>query len=59
MRRHEVLRTRFVVKDGNPVQEIAEEFHVKVEEKEIAAGTAQEREEETRRLVREEVGRRV
>ena len=57
VRRHEVLRTRFVVQDGNPVQEIAEEFHVKVEEKEIAAGTAEEREEETRRLVREEVGR--
>ena len=57
VRRHEVLRTRFVVRDGSPVQEIAEEFHVKLEEEEIAAGTSEEREEEARRLAREEVGR--
>ena len=57
VRRHEVLRTRFVVQDGNPVQEIAEAFHVQVEEMDIAACTAQEREEEARRLAREEVGR--
>ena len=57
VRRHEVLRTRFVVRDGNPVQEIAEEFHVRVEEEEIAAGTSEEREEEARRLASDEVGR--
>ena len=36
MRRHEVLRTSFVVKDGNPVQVILDEQELELEEIEVA-----------------------
>ncbi|MBZ5523304.1 MAG: amino acid adenylation domain-containing protein [Acidobacteriia bacterium] len=54
VKRHEVLRTRFVIREGTPRQEIAEEFHLPVEEIEAAVGDMQECQAEVRRRAQEE-----
>ena len=56
--RHEVLRTRFVVRDGNPVQVIVEDLRMEVERIEIGGEGGEERAGEVRRVVREEALRR-
>ena len=57
MRRHEVLRTHFVFKDGGPVQVIAGEVELKIKEIDLRGMEEVEREAEALRLWREEVAR--
>ena len=57
MRRHEVLRTHFVFKDGRPVQVIAGEVELKIKEIDLRGMAEVEREAEALRLWREEVAR--
>jgi amino acid adenylation domain-containing protein len=54
VRRHEVLRTSFGVREGQPVQEIAAELRLGLEEIDLRRGGEQEREAEVRRMAREE-----
>jgi amino acid adenylation domain-containing protein len=55
VRRHEVLRTNFVLKDGGPVQVIATELEVKPQQIDLRDMTESEREVEALRLGRKEV----
>ena len=57
MRRHEVLRTHFVFKDGRPVQVIAGEVELKIKEIDLRGMAEVEHEAEALRLWREEVAR--
>ncbi len=57
VRRHEVLRTVFVVKDGDPVQVISPAVPFVLELKELARGEASRRDEEAMRLAAEESAR--
>jgi natural product biosynthesis luciferase-like monooxygenase protein/amino acid adenylation domain-containing protein len=57
IRRHEVLRTRFVTMGGDPVQVILRELQVGMEEIDLRNGALQERETEAWRLVEEELSR--
>jgi len=54
IRRHEVLRTSFVSKDGSPVQVIASSLLLKILLTDISHLTDKEQEDETRRLTSEE-----
>ena len=54
VRRHEALRTNFVMQDENPAQIVAEELTLKVEEVDLRAKSEAERESELQRLAREE-----
>ncbi len=54
MRRHEVLRTHFVVKDGGPVQVIVPELEIKPQHIDLQWMAEAEREAEALRLGREE-----
>src|SRR6266704_1805379 len=54
VKRHESLRTRFAVKDGSPVQVIAEEREVKIEEVDLCGLGLAEREAEARRVAQKE-----
>ncbi|HEY6248651.1 MAG TPA: LLM class flavin-dependent oxidoreductase, partial [Candidatus Angelobacter sp.] len=54
VRRHEVLRTTFVVKDGGPVQVIASELEVRPQQIDLRGMAEAEREVEALRLRREE-----
>jgi amino acid adenylation domain-containing protein len=56
VRRHEVLRTRFEVKSGQPVQVIDEWNPRKLERTDLTNLTQEEREAEGRRITREEAG---
>ena len=53
-RRHEVLRTRFEVEDGQPVQVIDEWESRRLERIDLTGLTREEREAEARRMAREE-----
>jgi amino acid adenylation domain-containing protein len=57
VRRHEALRTSFRMRDGNPVQEIAAQAQVGVEEVDLCGGTEAEREEQLRRVAEAEAVR--
>src|SRR6202023_2061897 len=54
VRRHEVLRSRFPVVGGGPVQEIAEQLEIRIEETDLGGWGEQEREAEVRRLAEAE-----
>ncbi|MBZ4402510.1 condensation domain-containing protein, partial [Myxococcus sp. AS-1-15] len=54
VQRHEVLRTHFVVRDSQPLQVIRPEAEVELPVVELAGLDGQPREEEARRLMREE-----
>ena len=54
VRRHEVLRTRFAVEDGEPVQVIVPELKVPVEVTDLSALPDGEREAEAQRVARDE-----
>jgi non-ribosomal peptide synthetase component F/thioesterase domain-containing protein len=54
--RHEALRTTFVIQNGIPVQIIASEFELPLEEINLSSLPYPERESEARRLVAEEAG---
>ena len=56
VRRHEVLRTRFEVEEGEPVQVIDEWEPRRLEVEDLTGLTLEEREEEARRIAREEAG---
>ena len=56
VRRHEVLRTRFEVKEGAPIQVIENWSPMRLEVISLASLTQAEREEEARRIAREEAG---
>src|SRR5262249_3931386 len=56
IRRHEVLRTRFEVVEGEPVQVIDEWQPRKLEVEDLTSLARQEREAEARRIGREEAG---
>jgi len=49
VRRHEILRTRFVEREGVPFQEVVEDFQLVVEQIDLSEWPAAEREEEVRR----------
>ena len=55
VRRHEVLRTRFAVEDGEPVQVIVRELTVPLQVTDLSALPDGEREAEAQRLARDEV----
>jgi len=57
VRRHELLRSRFSVRDGQPVQEVDPEVELRLEVTELEADTAEEREDEARRLLEAEAQR--
>ena len=57
VRRHESLRTAFVAVDGEPRQVIAPSLHISLPTVEVSGATAEERENEARRLAREEAQR--
>jgi amino acid adenylation domain-containing protein len=57
VRRHEVLRTRFQMQDGKPVQVIEPELKLKVTVTDLMGLGEKEREAEVQRLVMEEAGR--
>ena len=54
VRRHEVLRTRFEVEAGEPAQVIDAWEPRRLEVEDLTSLTAEEREEEVRRIAREE-----
>ncbi len=54
VRRHGTLRTSFPLADGVPVQSIAEELRIPLSEVDLSALPEAERDEEARRLAREE-----
>jgi amino acid adenylation domain-containing protein len=56
IRRHEVLRTTFRVKDGRPVQVIAEAEELRLEAIDVSGMSEEEREAEARRMAMEEAG---
>ena len=55
VKRHEVLRTVFVEREGGPAQAIAEELNLRIEEIDLRGWQEREREVETERIVWEEV----
>jgi amino acid adenylation domain-containing protein len=55
--RHEVLRTRIEVEDGTPVQVIDEWESRRLERVDLKGLTREEREEEVKRMAREEAGK--
>jgi NRPS condensation-like uncharacterized protein len=57
VRRHEVLRTRIEVEEGEPVQMIDEWEPRRLEITDLKGLTREERERETKRIAREEAGR--
>src|SRR5262249_17253105 len=57
VRRHEVLRTRFEVIEGEPVQVITKWEPRRLEVEDLSCLTREEREEKVRRITREESGR--
>jgi amino acid adenylation domain-containing protein len=57
VRRHEVLRTTFGMRDGQAYQVIAEEMELKIEEMDLRGVEEGKREEEARRIGGEEVRR--
>ncbi|MBI3947384.1 MAG: amino acid adenylation domain-containing protein [Armatimonadetes bacterium] len=57
VRRHEVLRTRFVVQDGVPFQEILPPADVPLERADVRGVPAEEREAALRRILAEEAER--
>jgi hypothetical protein len=57
VRRHEVLRTRFEVRDGRPVQVIDEWEHRRSDEVDLTGLTGEGGEAEARRIAREEARR--
>ncbi|HEY6351461.1 MAG TPA: non-ribosomal peptide synthase/polyketide synthase [Candidatus Angelobacter sp.] len=54
VRRHEVLRTRFVLKNGGPVQEVGETWEVELPIVDLTHLEGEEREREARRTTAEE-----
>jgi acyl carrier protein len=56
IRRHEILRTRFEVEEGAPVQVIEEWKHQRLKVEDMTNLTEEEKEEEIRRIVKEEAG---
>src|SRR6266540_3384433 len=56
VRRHEVLRTRIEVEEGEPAQVVEEWRPRKLEVEDLTWLTGEEREEEVRRIIREEAG---
>ncbi len=54
VRRHEVLRTRFPLAEGDPIQEITPDLHVAIQEIDLSGRTEELQKEETRQHVREE-----
>ena len=57
VRRHDALRTRFAVVDGEPMQEIAPELRLAIEPEDLSPFPAVEREAEARRRTGEEIER--
>ena len=57
MRRHQVLRSSFTAQDGEPVQQVSEEFHLDFEQIDISGLEAEEREPKVQELVGEQAGR--
>ncbi len=57
VRRHEALRTRFKVVDGQPVQVIAEELHIRLTRESLAHLATGERERVLRGRLEEEAGK--
>jgi len=57
IRRHEVLRTRFVVREGEPRQEVVAAGQTRLQLVELGGLEAREREEEARRMAVEEAGK--
>ncbi len=57
VRRHEALRTSFTVRDGSPVQSVAAELELRVEEVDLRRLSAEERELEAQRLARAEAAK--
>ena len=57
VRRHEVLRTRFVEEEGLPVQEVMAELHLLLPVIDLSKVANEEREEAARRLANEEANR--
>ncbi|HEX3155294.1 MAG TPA: condensation domain-containing protein, partial [Candidatus Angelobacter sp.] len=57
VRRHEVLRTRFLVQDGVPMQEIAAEVELHLGWVDLSGMEEEEREKEAQRVTEEEAGR--
>jgi hypothetical protein len=55
VRRHEALRTTFAMRDGSPVQVIANEFEMKIEDVDLLGLKEEQREAEARRVAQEEV----
>jgi amino acid adenylation domain-containing protein len=55
--RHEILRTTFQTRDGEPAQVVGEPYEVRLPVEDLGALPEQEREEEMRRLVTEETQR--
>jgi amino acid adenylation domain-containing protein len=55
VRRHEVLRTRFVLVDGSPMQAISEAGRFSLQESDLSAHDAAKHETELRRIMQEEV----
>ncbi len=56
-RRHEVLRTRFEVREGMPVQVIEEAREVEIGEWDVSESEPRQREERAREIARQEGGR--
>jgi amino acid adenylation domain-containing protein/non-ribosomal peptide synthase protein (TIGR01720 family) len=54
VRRHEALRTSFASREGNAVQVIALDLKLEIEEIDLRGNSAEQRESECKRLVREE-----
>ena len=54
VRRHEALRTSFRMREGNPVQEIAAQGQVRVEEVDVCGWAEEEREEQLRSVAEAE-----
>ncbi|MGZ7081712.1 MAG: amino acid adenylation domain-containing protein [Candidatus Angelobacter sp.] len=54
VRRHEALRTSFASHEGNAVQIIANDLKLKIEEIDLRGNSAEQRESECKRLVRQE-----
>jgi hypothetical protein len=57
VKRHEVLRSRFEVVEGEPWQVVEDEARVRFELEDLREGTEEEREEGVRRILREEAER--
>src|SRR5262249_42521785 len=54
VKRHEILRTSFVIKDGNPLQAIVDELYIPVEEIQLGGGSVHECEAKVRLWLRKE-----